>query len=590
MLNGIKVCFFILLLWGCRLPANAAVRLPTFVSDGMVLQRSVQIPIWGWASPGEKITVIFNKSEYAATCGSDGKWQLKMRAKKAGGPYSMIVKGENKIQINDILIGDVWICSGQSNMGVRMGDIQTSYPQDLKDADYPFIRQFNVAKEVAFTPLQDIATGAWTSATPNTILGFTAVGYYFARELYNKYKVPIGLINTNWGGTWGEAWLSRDALIELPAAYDRKRDLDGRLWLRKEIDISGGYAQNGVRIDFSYTKNMDSIFFNGKLLGKIDTAYGNAEFIVPPSFIKERDNVLAVRVVNVHNIDWTETGVVYGKEIVRISHKENIIPQSGDWFYQASLFSQQQDPFPYARVSFIQNEPAILYNGMIAPFVPQAIKGVLWYQGESNVGNSRGYRKLLPALIQGWRKQWGLGDFPFLYVQLANFYDPVLEPGESAWAELRESQSGALSLPNTGMAVTHDIGDAKDIHPHNKKDVGKRLAIAAQKVAYREKGIVYSGPVYQSMKIKRNKIILRFNHLGSGLTVKGGGDLNHFSIAGVDKRFVWAKAKIAGNKVIVWSDQIASPMAVRYAWADNPEGANLYNAEGLPASSFRTDQ
>ncbi len=584
----IKTSLFIIVLALGQIVANATVKLPALVGDGMVLQRAVPIPVWGWASPGEKITVTFNKKEYKTTCGTNGEWSLKLKPQKAGGPFTMEIQGENQIRINDILVGDVWICSGQSNMGMTMAGVQATYPEDITSANYPNIRQFYVGKGVGFSPLVNVAEGKWISASPATVQGFGAVGYYFARDLYNKYKVPIGLINTSWGGTRIETWISEEGLKEFPVIDAQRKDLDGKLWLRKEISLPWPIKEESVSIEIAYNKNMDKLFFNGKLIGKIDSTISLNKFKVPTSLVKEKNNLLALSVVDIHKIDWTGTGVVYGKEVLTVKVGNDTIKPQGDRFYQAALHSDT-DPFPYARRRFFQDEPATLYNAIVAPLVPTAIKGVIWYQGESNVKRANEYRKLFPAMIRDWRDHWGQGDFPFLYVQLANFYDPVTEPGKSTWAELREAQRMALSVYKTGMAVIHDLGEAKDIHPKNKRDVGIRLALAAQKVAYGDNKIVYSGPEYQSLHVDGNKITISFNHTGTGLVARGGSILKHFAIAGADKKFVWAEARIENNEIVVWNDKIPFPVAVRYAWADNPEGCNLYNMEGLPASSFRTD-
>ncbi|MBE9601895.1 sialate O-acetylesterase [Pedobacter sp. MC2016-24] len=569
------------------MPLAAHIKLPALVGDGMVLQRSVPIPIWGWAAPSEQITIVFNKKTYTTTGGSDGTWSLKMDAQEAGGPYTMKLKGENKISIQDIMIGDVWLCSGQSNMGVRMSDIHNKYPQDIIASNYPYIRQLTIGKDVGYTPQHNLRAGEWVAASPYTIFSFGAVGFYFARDIYNKYKVPIGLINSSWGGTRIEAWISAEGLKDFPALEARRKDLSGKLWLRKEIAVPD--PTKALTIDCSYSANLDSVFFNGKLIGKLDSTLKNNRFLVPAALLKAKDNMLAIHVTHTGQIDWTETGVVYGKDMVVVTAAGTAIAQPGDWFYQSALSSEKKDPFPYARILFVQDEPAALYNAMIAPLLPAAIKGVLWYQGESNVGKDQAYRELFPAMIKDWRTKWNLGDFPFLFVQLANFNAAVAEPKSSDWAALREAQRVALKQPNTGMAVIHDIGEAQNIHPTNKRDVGKRLALAAQNITYGDTELEYSGPDYKSMRVARNKIILSFDHIGSGLVARGGTGLKYFAIAGADQVFVWANASIENDEIVVWSDQISAPVAVRYAWADNPEGCNLYNREGLPASSFRTD-
>lgn len=475
----IKHCILLLFISIC-FEIRAEVKVPALVGNGMVLQRDTKIPIWGWASPGEKIIVTFNGSSYRTLCNENGKWKIAIKKQKAGGPYEMAISGENKIIIKDILIGDVWICGGQSNMAVPMGrkNIKAKYTEEIANAKNNYIRQFTVSDEIELDPIEVVRSGnGWVSVDPSTIETFTAVGYFFAKQLYSQYKVPIGLINSNVGGTPAQAWISLDGLKEFP------------------------------------------------------------------NYIK-RYNALRERCAKDPNIK-------------KITYKR---------------------------------EPTVLYNGKIAPLIPYAIKGVIWYQGEGNRAQAHEYSMLFPRLIKNWREKWGQGNFPFIYVQLANCRATISNPSESEWAELREAQLKTLSVRNTAMAVTIDIGEGNDIHPANKEDVGIRLSFGARKVAYDENKLVHMGPIYKSMEVKDNKVIVSFIHTGGGL--KAGNedrDLKQFAIADENKKFVWANAKIEGNKVIVWNDKIKSPVAVRYAWADNPEGCNLYNKEGLPASPFRTD-
>ncbi|WP_114778613.1 sialate O-acetylesterase [Botryobacter ruber] len=464
---------FLLVILFCASAALADVKLPRFISNSMVLQRDRPIPVWGWAEPGEKVSVSFNGKTYNAQTGTDKKWQVSVDATKAGGPFVMTVKGNNTIVIEDILIGDVWICSGQSNMQFTLDKVKEKYSAEIASSANPQIRHFKVEPAVRYEPAVDVKSGGWKQANPENVSGFTAVGYFFARELYSKYKVPIGLLHTSYGGTPAEAWVSASTLQDFP-----------------------------------------------------------------------------------HYLQHTDE------------------PAEGE-----QLTSMQE-----------RRKPTVLFNGMVSPLIPYGIKGVIWYQGEANAKKGREYRQLFPALIKEWREKWGQGDFPFLYVQLANFQKAPDMPAESDWAELREAQAMTLALPNTAMAVIHDIGEAKDIHPKNKKDVGLRLALAARKVAYGDSKVVYSGPTLKSVKAEQNRLVLSFDHIGGGLVAKGGGDLKQFAIAGPDKKYVWANARIEGDKVIVWHASVPDPVSVRYAWANNPEGANLYNKAGLPASSFRTDK
>ena len=616
------------------------VKLPRLISDGMILQRDTKIKIWGWAAPNEKVTVLFNNKTYQATTNSDKKWEVVLPSLKASGPFSMEINASNKITIKDILVGDVWVCSGQSNMELTMERVKDKYPEVIKNSANPKIRQFLVPDKYDFKqPHDDVESGSWVSASPSTLLSFTAIGYFFARDLYDKYQVPIGLINSALGGSPAEAWISEEALKQFPEPYaelikfkddnlikeietnDRnrnnqwytelnKKDEGLRKWSKVEVDDSGwpemnipGYwadgplgKTNGVvwfrkkitipksmagkpgRIWFGRIVDADSVFVNGKFVGTVSYQYPPRKYDFGPDVLKEGENVIAVRVIN----SAGKGGFVSDKPY-KITVGTDSLDLKGTWKYKLGA------PMPaLAGPTAIRWKPGGLYNYMIAPLTSYPIKGVIWYQGEANTGRGD-YSKLLPALITNWREKWQQGDFPFLFVQLANFTETKSEPSESQWASLRHAQFKTLSLPNTGMAVAIDVGEWNDIHPLNKETVGKRLALAADYFAYKNKKAVYSGPLYKSMKVIGNKIELTFSQTGGGLVAKNG-DLKYFAIAGPDKKFVWASAKIEGNKVIVWSDEIKNPTIVRYAWADNPEGANLYNKEGLPASPFTTEK
>ncbi len=458
--------------------ANHPFVSPMF-SDNMVLQRNMKDPVWGWTTPGTNVKVTLNGRSVQAKADDKGKWVARVGPLPAGGPYELSVAGPSSVVFKNVLMGDVWICSGQSNMEMGIGNVNNA-DQEIAAAKYPQIRLFTVTKKVALVP-QTICTGQWDECTPATVHaggwnGFSAVGYFFGRTLYEKLHVPIGLIHTSWGGTIAEAWTSPDALNTLP--------------------------------DF----------------------------------------------------------------VQRVSE----------------VTSSANDPVKVANPGNNPNISTVLYNGMIAPIVPFGIKGAIWYQGESNAGRAFQYRSLLPTMIKDWRNRFESGEFPFYIVQLANFTAIKPEPAESDWAELREAQlMTAESLPHTWLAVITDIGDDKDIHPKNKQDVGKRLALAALGRDYGVKG-EYSGPIYKSMDKVLGGIKLKFDHVGGGLMAKEGESLKGFSIAGEDKKFVWADAKVKNGSIVVSSPQVQNPVAVRYAWANNPV-ANLYNKEGLPASPFRTD-
>jgi sialate O-acetylesterase len=356
--------------------------------------------------------------------------------------------------------------------------------------------------------------------------------------------------------------------------------VNGVVWFRKEIDVPASMTGQPARLLLGRIVDGDFTYVNGKLVGSVSYQYPPRIYDVPSNLLKTGKNIIVIRVIN----NTGRGGFVLDKPYQLIAAGQTI-DLKGKWQYKLGAV---MDPLPAK--TFIEWQPIGLYNAMIAPLLNYKIKGVIWYQGESNTSKPFEYQKLFPALIANWRQKWNQGDFPFLYVQLANFMEAKDEPSESNWAELREAQLKTLAVPNTAMAVTTDIGEWNDIHPLNKEDVGKRLALAARKLAYGDEEVVYSGPIYKSMKIEGNKIIITFTHIGGGLVVQGGNELKHFAIAGADKKFIWAKAKIEGDKVIVWNDCLTNPVAVRYAWADNPEGANLYNEEGLPASPFRTDE
>jgi sialate O-acetylesterase len=486
--------------------ALADVRLPSVISDNMVLQQGDNVPIWGWADPCERIVIKFGISSVAWSGATDanGNWTVKIKPGKAGGPYEMTIEGKNTLTLKNILVGEVWVCSGQSNMEFMLNQAVNGR-QEVNEANYPQIRLFTVGKKVSYTPMAN-CKGQWKVCDSKTAGGFSAVGYFFGRELFKQLGVPIGLINTSWGGTPAESWMSKEYL---------ENDANFQPILKRYEETAANYPE-------LYKK-----------------------------YLKAREG--------------------YDKEAARLKAEGK------------PAFSAPEAPIgpnhPYS--------PTGLYNGMILPIVPYGIRGAIWYQGESNAWRAYQYRALFPAMIKNWREVWGEGNFPFLFVQLANYKAVNSEPMESDWAELREAQLMTLSVPNTGMAVIIDIGEANDIHPKNKQDVGKRMALWALAKSY-GKDIEYSGPLYQLMEVRGNSAILHFEHVGGGLVAGEGAPLKGFAIAGQDKKFVWADAKIEGDTIVVSSDKVSEPVAVRYGWADNPV-CNLYNKAGLPASPFRTD-
>lgn len=636
---------FVLIVFAPILQAHTLfgkVRLPQLVSDNMVIQRDKKVKIWGWADANEKVSVRFRGRSYAATANGDGSWYLWLPAYKAGGPYSMRIAGKNDtITIENILIGDVWLCAGQSNMVHYLELHQERYSGEITTANYPDIRQFTVPSHAVLTgPAKDLSGGEWVTATSDNILRFSVVAYFFAKNLHEKYGVPIGIINASVGGTPIEAWTSEEGLQSFPGVlrtiaankdtamvnrrnreagrkarvlaaarpddlgttgpqpwYDANykpvgwdrisipgywedqglHDLNGVVWYRKEIEVPASMTGVQARIAMGRIVDADHVYVNGTLIGNKTYQYPQRRYDVPPGLLRPGKNVLTIRVANYGG----KGGFVPDKPYY-LAAAGDTISLAGYWQYKIGAVYPRQAPGGGGISA--QNQPGALYNGMLAPFTNHALKGFVWYQGESNTGEPEAYGKLLPALIADWRQKWG--DLPFLYAQLPNFMDVKFEPSESQWAELREAQRKSLRVPNTGMAVAIDLGEWNDIHPDNKKPLGDRLALAAQKLAYHDNTVVYSGPHYTSANLNGNRVFLTFDHVGSGLVVSDGETLNQFAIASEDKRFVWANATIEGNQVVVWNDRISHPAYIRYAWADNPEGANLYNKEGLPASPF----
>jgi sialate O-acetylesterase len=630
----------------------ADVRLPSIIGDNMVLQGGERVSLWGWSDPNEEINVrvSWRDGEWTVSADESGAWRFTMTTPDSAGPHEITLKGKNTVAIRNILIGEVWVCSGQSNMEWPLRSAANGL-QEVAAADYPNIRLFTVQKKIATTP-QDDCVGQWTECNPQTALGFSAVGYFFGRHLHQELKTPIGLINTSWGGTVAEAWTSAEALkkmtdfadrieqieqsqananalenyrenlarwqkevesagaqgarcfeadfddsnwqkMTLPTTWEQAglANFDGLVWFRKTVEVPSDWAGKDLELNLGPIDDMDTTWVNGIKVGAHQEA-GQYQALrlykVSGKFVKAGRNVIAVQV-----LDTGGEGGICGQPALMTlkvvgAPSGTAIPLAGEWRYKVAfnLGTMPARPTPPAGMNNA-NAPTVLYNGMIAPITPYRIRGAIWYQGESNADRAYQYRELFPVMIKCWWDGWGERSFPFLFAQLANYMATKPQPGESAWAELREAQLMTLQLPGTGMATIIDIGQADDIHPRNKQDVGKRLALWALAKSY-GKDIVYSGPLYQSMVVKDDAIVLRFLHADGGLVAQGGEPLKGFAIAGVDRKFVWAEARIEGDTVVVGSDQVPAPVAVRYAWADNPI-CNLYNGAGLPASPFRTD-
>lgn len=643
----------IVLLPCLQLESNANVRMASIFGDHMVLQRGIEIPVWGWADSGEKITTTFCGQSVSVKADKSGRFMVKFLPMDAGGPYEMTIQGKNEIVLSDVLIGDVWICGGQSNMEMPVkgftGQPITNSDRELQNANYNSLRLITVERNMSTEPVDSFESSGWKSAMGENIEDFSAVGYFFGKEIFLDQNVPIGLVSVNWGGTNCETWTSAESLeddpdfgtvvkemqetglsvedylatssesfnkwvekvnkddegfkegwmdhegspgdwleMEIPGLWEDNghAGFDGSMWFTREVILPETYAGRELTIRVGKIDDSDLTYFNGIKIGGLENQWNTLrEYRVPAKLAKAGKNYITIRV-----FDTGGGGGINGSPgdlVLLLDGISEGISLSGKWSYKIGYKMNQNPP----SINFGPNsKPTLLYNGMLNPLIPFGIKGAIWYQGESNASRAYQYRRLFPLMIRDWREKWGQGDFPFLFVQLAAYYPVDDQPVESAWAELREAQHKTLNVVlNTGMAVATDIGEANNIHPANKEDVGKRLALAALKIAYNQE-IVYSGPVYQTKEIDGNEIRLNFTQTGSGLIAKDKyGYLKGFTIAGEDKKFYWAKARIESNSVFIYHPAIKDPVAVRYAWYNNPEDANLYNMEGLPASPFRTD-
>jgi sialate O-acetylesterase len=635
--------------------AHADVKLPALVSDGMVLQQKTPVRVWGWGSDGEKVKVTFRGQTAVATT-RGGKWVVMLNPLEPGGPATMTISGNNTIELKDILVGEVWVCSGQSNMEFGLTRAFDARKEIEAQSD-PLLRMFTVGKQAVDAPQADVAQGRWESATPDTRGRFSAVGYFFGRALRVALKVPIGLVHSSWGGTPAEAWTSRNALLEwgMPPSsfksatvadpraredYDRRlaawkaagspqppfadpgvaeqakswalpqtdtrdwgsmplpqpwekagsdMEIDGGVWFRKEIDIPARWAGRDLDLSLGAIDDLDTTYFNGVRVGATLTdtpRYWETprHYKLAGATVKTGRALLAVRVWD-HGGPGGFTGPADAMWLAPAGATPNDrLPLAGGWRFKVEV---KRPGDPGGPPGSDPNAPSELYNGMIAPLLPYTIRGAAWYQGESNADRAYQYRSLLSTMIRNWRNDWGIGNFPFLIVQLAPFMEINAEPEESQWAALREAQvQVTTSLPNVGMVVITDVGDEKDIHPTRKELVGARLALAARKLAYNE-NIVGFGPTFKSMTIAGGKAIVSFDNVGKGLEARGER-LTGFALSGADKKFVFADASIVGNTVVVSSPKISAPAEVRFGWANFPV-VNLWNKDGLPASPFRTD-
>jgi sialate O-acetylesterase len=628
--------------------------LPLLFTDNMVFQQKAEAPIWGNSKPGQSITVTgsWDNKLHRTTADADGKWKLKVQTPVAGGPYTITVSDGESITLNNVMIGEVWLCSGQSNMEMPLagwGKVK-DYEQEISNTSHPSIRLFQVEKQTALSPstkLKAMGSG-WLVCSPQTIPEFSATAYFFAKSLSDSLgNIPIGLIHSSWGGTPAEAWTSEESLtyhpgyskfistinklpkdeegrrnyvteqailfqqeiyrkdngykkemaiwagdkfndkkwqsMHLPGFWEQNGlpDFDGIVWFRKTIELNPAWLENDLILNLGMIDDNDITYFNGTQIGNSEGWMNNRQYNVPAELIRKGKNTITIRAY-----DSGGGGGIHGDAAnMYIQSGDMKINISGAWKYSIGLPLKELN-FPAIRENQ-PSQPASLFNGMINPILPYTIGGAIWYQGEANVGRAVEYSTLFPLMIQDWRTKWGY-DFPFYFVQLANFMKKQTQAEESDWAALREAQQQALFLENTGMTVIIDIGEADDIHPKNKQEVGRRLALLAMTKSYGYK-TNYSGPTYKTHEIKGATIITTFDHADSGLKTSDGLPPKGFYIAGADKKFYPAEAVITGDKITLSNRGVKFPFYIRYGWADNPD-CNLINGVQLPAAPFRTDK
>ena len=639
-------------LWGCTGVLQAKVVLPSVFTDNMVLQQKTDITFYGDATKNKQLTVKtgWNGKEYHTEADGQGKWSLKIPTPAAGGPYEITFSDGKKLQLKNVMIGEVWFCSGQSNMEMPVagwGKVM-NYEQEIAEAAYPAIRLFQVKKNTSLAPLKEVEStlGGWQECSSATVPEFSALAYFYARALWKELNVPIGVIDCTWGGTPAEAWTSHETLrqvmgfreemdklerlgfdpnrmeqayseerahwqslftekdkgmengklcwtapslseedwqtISLPGYWEGKglKDFDGIIWFRRSLEIPAEWAGKPLTLRLGMIDDEDITYFNGVEIARGAGYMTPRTYTIPAKLVKAGKAVLAVRVS-----DFGGEGGIHGKaEDLYVEADGKRISLAGDWKYRIGL---SLTGFPPAPISPVQSSsyPTVLFNAMVKPWTAFPIKGVIWYQGEANVGRPEQYGDLFPALITDWRRQWR-SDFPFYFVQLANFMESKEIQPDSEWAALREAQTKALKLDQVGMAVTIDIGLADDIHPKNKQEVGRRLALVALAGSY-GKNVSGSAPVFRNYRIKGDKMELDFGQKQDGFQIKGT-TLKGFTIAGPDRVFYPAEAMVQNGKIIVFSPEVSIPLAARYGWADNPD-CNLYGENGLPVAPFRTD-
>jgi sialate O-acetylesterase len=633
-------------LYGSHLKVNS------LFGNNMVIQHSKTFSIWGTSQPMELVEVQFLGDTFTVNSDKDGRWIIELISYDIGGPYELNIKSDEEIiKYRNVMIGDVWLCSGQSNMNMPLAGWGRvlNYEEEIANAVYPNIRLLTIPLTIAATPQDEVSTDGWDVCSPETIADFSAVAYFFAREVYNKTGVPIGLVHSSKGGTPIESWMCEDALedrddlqetievvktsseeiyknlrhnykvefkkwynsladidlgyndspewfnvnkdlheweeMNLPSAWEKQiGKYDGIVWFTRDVVIFDSLIEQSAKLNLGPIQDYDITYFNGQRIGQQNSKNSISVYDIPLELIRKGKNRIVVRVLDLYG-----PGGLWGVNDKFELKFENgtTIDLSGEWRYKQSLELTKLEKQPPTRVNPDRN-PTVLFNGMISPLKDINLAGVLWYQGESNSRNAYQYRFMFERMINHWREHFSNTDLHFYFVQLANYKNRALTPVDAAWAVLRESQSRVLTLKNTGMASAIDIGDQYDVHPKNKQEVGRRLALNALNIYY-GKDVAYSGPVYDSMEIEGDTVKISFNHVYDHLNISQRETLNEFTIAGSDKVFHNASAKIIGRTVYVYSSNVTNPVAVRYAWQDNPD-VNLYNSEGLPAYPFRTDK
>jgi sialate O-acetylesterase len=622
----------------------AQVKFARLFSDHVVLQRQKPVPVWGWAKPGEKVKITLANQTLNTKADAAGKWTVKFAPLEAGGPHSLSVTARSgNATVNDVLIGEVWLCSGQSNMEWPVS-AANNFEQEKQNANFPQIRHFYVEHNVTLKPEQDLNSGEWKVASAETVGRFTAIGFFFARELYEKLNIPVGILHSSWGGSQIEGWISKEAMLTndelksyaqnlpqtweeadqimgakmrkqlfkntsyIPTGEDEQKYLSeqadfsdwvkdanpigqwdwkglmgfrGKAYMAREVEIPADMVSKETILSLAENDSPNQIYINGKLVNEV-TVKGPKKITVPANTWKPGKNVLVIKLGNMVEKAWFGPGFSGSANDLFITDGAQKISLAKDWMLMPSFAEKHE----FAHL--MNNIGTSIYNAMIVPLVPFAVRGMLWYQGESNAGRAYQYRQSFPLMINDWRKLWN-DEFSFYWVQLSSFGAENNSNSGSRWGELREAQNMTLSLPKTGMAVSTDVGNPKDIHPTNKQAVAHRLATNALKLDYGQ-NIPYASPLYDKVQFQDAKAVISFKHAENGLTVKDRyGYLKGFEIAGDDRVFYYAQAEISGNTVVVSHPKVTSPAAVRYAWSDAPEDANLYSTDGFPASAFRTD-